>query len=1033
MSSSEEDELLPATIGRYEIKALLGRGGMAIVYRAFDPYMKRPIAIKVLSKNRRYDDSLRSRFKRESRMVASLNHSAIVPVYDFGEENEQPFLVMRYMEGRSLRDCLGKEPMGLDKVALLLTQIAPALDSTHSHKIIHRDMKPSNILFDGENKAYLADFGLAKFAEGVYTTLTQNDGMVGTPAYMSPEQIRGQMHLDGRTDIYALGVILFEMLTGQLPFAADSRFPIALMHLSDPVPAVHTLNSTLPESISHIIMQAMAKDREDRFNAATELTTQFIEAANIEALPPVDFPTPPPFILQPESESSFSSTSNLATVKGDGEEESFPEWLQSWLSDYGIKQDIGRSHTRGTLEDRLRVGTVKTQGGLPLLIAIVSDGGSSKQHGHLAAELVITELFNKIEQSETAVPDEIPEMLRQALQQTNRTLFSVSKQPQVPLVMESMVALVAIHENRLFIAYVGNGRIYLIRNRRLHQLTQNSLLSPAPTTKSLEPTYVDGGSSAIGQQLELQVDLGLYLKDTKGETAARQNQGLLLETDDRLLLCSDGLIAQGGNGWRMQQRRMRRILTENSPTEAANILVQDALSQNVADNVTVVVLQAPGTVPHIPLYKKQWFQPSAIVLLFSMLLAVVLFAFTRQPSLENVISPATATHITQILDSLTTTAVAISDGSDATAVVPIVPPDDAPEPGFAVIFAAEVGAKFRSSGETVWKDARSGDLVAIGENAAVRSGNGRMGVVLSDGAELYLAPETELALPEVNEAGDQINPTRVSLANGRLLIHYQNAYSHDFELNVPTDAKVLLPSSNNVVGVIYNENSDVLQMDCFTGICRLRDSNKTQILLSTRRYGIVDSDGITTDSPARPTLYCDLAPTLIACPTPTPLPTQTLPPIVQTVIAATETAFAQTTTSTATPMQSSTPLPTATPSSTPLPTAIPSSTLLPTAIPSSTPLPTAIPSSTPLPTTLPPTRTQPPSLTPTARASSTPRPSNTPVPPTKPPAPTSTPIPATATDTPEPTPTETPVPSPTGIPFTASPFPTFTPTPDINT
>ncbi|VAW43451.1 hypothetical protein MNBD_CHLOROFLEXI01-3300, partial [hydrothermal vent metagenome] len=342
-------------------------------------YMERPVAIKVLLKDRSYDDSLRSRFKRESRMVASLNHPAIVPVYDFGEEDEQPYLVMRYMEGGSLRERLRQGPISLADVALLLNQIAPALDTTHSHKIIHRDLKPSNILFDGDNKAYLADFGLAKFAEGMVTTLTHNDGMVGTPAYMSPEQIRAQAHLDGRTDIYALGVILFEVLAGQLPFAADGRLPIALMHLSDPVPAVHTLNPALPESISQLIIQAMAKDREDRFNTATELTSPFIEAANLDTPLPTEVPDAPPFILQPESESGLSSTDSFPPSNDDGEEP-LTFWLQSWLADYGSKQDIGRSRTRGTLEDRFRVGVVQTEGGLPLFLAIVSDGGSSQKH-----------------------------------------------------------------------------------------------------------------------------------------------------------------------------------------------------------------------------------------------------------------------------------------------------------------------------------------------------------------------------------------------------------------------------------------------------------------------------------------------------------------------------------------------------------------------------------------------------------------------------------------------------------------------------
>ena len=247
-----------------------------------------------------------------------------------------------------------------------------------------------------------------------------------------------------------------------------------------------------------------------------------------------------------------------------------PSGCNPWLAGCGTKQDIGRSRTRGTLEDRLRVGNVQTEGGLNLLVAIVADGGSSEQHGHLAAELVITELFNQIEQAETAVPDAIPEMLQQALQKTNSTLFAVSKQHREPLVMQSMVALVAIHENRLFIAHVGNGRIYLLRHRRLHQLTRNApILHTASYSQVPTGDSFASHSSAIGLQPELQVDLGLYLSGRESETAARQNQGLALQTNDRLLICSDGLIAPAANGW--QRRRLRQVVSEHRPAEAAKI------------------------------------------------------------------------------------------------------------------------------------------------------------------------------------------------------------------------------------------------------------------------------------------------------------------------------------------------------------------------------------------------------------------------------------------------------------------------------
>ncbi|MBK8903421.1 MAG: protein kinase [Anaerolineaceae bacterium] len=1001
-------DLLPAQIGRYQIKALLGRGGMAIVYLAFDPYMERRVAVKALLKDRQYDEGLRSRFKRESRMVASLNHPAIVPVYDFGEEDEQPYLVMRYMEGGSLRERLRHAPLSLIEVATILNRIAPALDTTHAHNIIHRDLKPSNILFDNDGKAYLADFGLAKFAEGTYTTLTRNEGMVGTPAYMSPEQIRGQEHLDGRTDIYSLGVILFEMLAGRLPFAADSRFPIALMHLSDPVPDVYIYNPILPKEISQIVIRAMAKSREERFATASALTAPFVEAAQIDPLPPVEFPNAPPIILEPDSESSSSVVSSIGTESDKPDAAVLPGWLQSWLSNYGTKQDIGRSRLRGTLEDRLRVGYVQTGGGLPLLLAMVSDGGSSQQHGHLAAELAINELFNRIELAPTAVPDEIPEMLHKALQQTNRTLFAVSRQHRTPLVMQSMVAIVAIHENRLYVAHVGHGHIYLLRHNRLHQLSRSTPVPPVSANSTAPDGRSQSGnpSSAIGLQPELHVDLGLYLNSGEDETAARQNQGLLLHSNDRLLLCTDGLLAPNAGGW--QRRRLRRVMAENPPAEAAKILVQDALNRSVPDNVTAVVLQAPGTVPHVPLYKTR---PFRVVtgFFFAVFLVVVLLMIGSRPGPPGVfVEPGMATEIAQIIDGLTATAVTVANNPGLgvpTAVPPLIAPAEAPQPGFAVIFAAGEGAMFRSSGQSDWRMARAGDLVQIGANAAIQSGSDRMGVVLSDGAELYLAPQAELLLSQVNQTGLENETTRVDLVNGRLLIHYKNADPHDFELTAPSQAKVLFETGQNVVGVIYEVDTAVLEMDCFGGVCRLRNDLNRQLRLQAGQYGFVSDSSMATNSTTRPSLYCDLAPALVACPTPTPAPTQTLAPIVQTVIAATETAVAQTATT----------LPSLTPSNTPSSTPSPSVTPLPTI----TPLPNATTTSpagqtnTPAPpaTSPPATATKPPTPAPTATS--------------RPPTLTPTPLPPTAT----PKPSNTPQPPP----FTATPLPTFTPTVNPNT
>ncbi|HLB48918.1 MAG TPA: serine/threonine-protein kinase, partial [Anaerolineales bacterium] len=177
---------MPEQIGRYEIVNELGKGGMAVVYLARDPFMKRQVAVKVLPRQFTFDPQFRARFRREAEAIATLEHPAIVPVYDYGEHDDQPYIVMRYMPGGSLADRMAKPRLPLDEVAALFTRLAAALDIAHERGIVHRDLKPGNILFDQWGEAYLSDFGIVKMTEAsaAYT----GSGIIGTPAYMSPEQ-----------------------------------------------------------------------------------------------------------------------------------------------------------------------------------------------------------------------------------------------------------------------------------------------------------------------------------------------------------------------------------------------------------------------------------------------------------------------------------------------------------------------------------------------------------------------------------------------------------------------------------------------------------------------------------------------------------------------------------------------------------------------------------------------------------------------------------------------------------------------------
>jgi serine/threonine-protein kinase len=260
----------PEKIGRYEIKAELGRGGMATVYRAYDPQFEREVAIKVLPPEMLHDPRFRARFKREAKTIAMLEHPAIVPVYDFGEEEGQLYFVMRYMPGGSLSDLLKKGPLSVEEAARIMDRLVPALDEAHSKGIIHRDMKPGNILFDRLGDPYISDFGIAKLSES--QTNVTGSAILGTPAYMSPEQAQGEA-IDGRSDIYSLGVILFEMLSGKAPYEADTPMGVVVKHITEPVPHILDVNPNLPPPIETIIEKAMAKNKGERFTTAIEMSS----------------------------------------------------------------------------------------------------------------------------------------------------------------------------------------------------------------------------------------------------------------------------------------------------------------------------------------------------------------------------------------------------------------------------------------------------------------------------------------------------------------------------------------------------------------------------------------------------------------------------------------------------------------------------------------------------------------------------------------------------------------------------------------
>lgn len=289
---------IPAYIGRYQIKDEIARGGMGTVYHGFDPVVERSIAIKVLPGDLQHDPTFLARFEREAKAVAALDHPAVVPIHELGQDGERPYLVMRYMQGGTLTDRLKKGPLSMGKILEILERVGPAIDAAHKMGIYHRDIKPSNILFDQYGLSYLADFGMVRLETSI-KTLTKSHAAMGTPGYMSPEQIRGA-EIDNRSDIYGLGILIFEMLTGHRAYRSDTPAMTIVKQMTDPVPRVRQVNPKLPREFDVIIRRIMAKQREIRPDSAAEVVrllraaTEAVTARERETTTAVSPPPPPP-------------------------------------------------------------------------------------------------------------------------------------------------------------------------------------------------------------------------------------------------------------------------------------------------------------------------------------------------------------------------------------------------------------------------------------------------------------------------------------------------------------------------------------------------------------------------------------------------------------------------------------------------------------------------------------------------------------------------------------------------------------------
>jgi len=271
------DDLIGKVIGQYQIVEQIGKGGMATVYKAYQPAIDRHVAVKILPGEFANDPNFVKRFAHEAKAIAALEHPHILPVHDFGFEDKLNYMVVRYVKGGTLSDLMGK-PMPYERVVQIISNMARALDYAHRRGVVHRDIKPSNILVDEHGEVLLTDFGIAKLIEDSSSTqLTATGSVLGTPAYMAPEQAQGQK-IDGRTDIYSLGVVLYELLTGRPPYEAETPYAVVFKHVNEPLPLPRSINPDIPEPLEQVVLKAMAKEPEQRFETAGQMAQALQEA-----------------------------------------------------------------------------------------------------------------------------------------------------------------------------------------------------------------------------------------------------------------------------------------------------------------------------------------------------------------------------------------------------------------------------------------------------------------------------------------------------------------------------------------------------------------------------------------------------------------------------------------------------------------------------------------------------------------------------------------------------------------------------------
>jgi hypothetical protein len=297
------------SLGPYQIISQVGRGGMATIYKAFHAATNRYVAVKVLPEQLSEDPQFIERFRQEAQTIANLQHPRILPVFDYGENQQRMYMVMRYLDTGTLQDRMRGRALSLQEIDKFLEQLCDALGYAHANHVVHRDIKPSNMLVDAQGNIFLTDFGIAKLLERS-NKFTATGTMTGTPDYMSPEQAQGHT-VDQRTDIYSLGIILYEMLTGRVPFEAETPLAVILKHISAPLPPPSTLKPGLSPDLEKVVLKALAKDPDDRFATCADFFRAWREALaaaeRVSTVPPQVTVAP----ARPEAVSASASSASL--------------------------------------------------------------------------------------------------------------------------------------------------------------------------------------------------------------------------------------------------------------------------------------------------------------------------------------------------------------------------------------------------------------------------------------------------------------------------------------------------------------------------------------------------------------------------------------------------------------------------------------------------------------------------------------------------------------------------------------------------